>query len=160
MLVLAGCGSSSSAGPDGGQDGAASGLVNPCTLLTSVQVRQLAVKQGQRQPDGDALGGASCSWSTFGTGQSAYIARLLDKPVPGSTSAVSVAGLPTSQVSPANANMRTDCVYLIELGSGVNLWAEYNNTSGNQPGITHSVACSKAQAGAAAMISSYHALRH
>ena len=164
-VAVAGCGeSSSSASGNGvaGSPGAGSShaAANPCTLLTGVQLRKLNLNQGEQQPNTADLGGVSCSWTNFPRYRSdVYRARLLSAPLPGGTPTASVGGLPSTQLVPAGTDARTHCAYQVQVASNEVLWAEYSNTSGNQPGMTHQVACQKAQAAAVSMISTYRSLK-
>lgn len=164
-VALAGCGESSSSASGTGAAGppAASSshtAANPCSLLTGLQLRKLNLNQGEQQPNTADLGGVSCSWTNFPLYQdNVYSARLLSAPVPGGTATASVGGLPSTQLVPAGADARTHCAYQVQVASNEVLWAEYGNTSGNQPGMTHQVACQKAQAAAVSMISTYRSLK-
>jgi hypothetical protein len=131
----------------------AASSVDPCSLLTSSQLHQLAVNAGVKQ-------GAACVWTTISRApwRGEYLGQLLHGPAPGGSPAAAIYNRPTVEHTPANLNPRAYCVYLIDLGGGVTLWAQYG--APDQAGITHTVACKNAQAGAADMISTYSVVTH
>jgi hypothetical protein len=123
-----------------------------CSLLTSAQLHRLSVLPGVAQPDG------SCTWRTIALppwgGQ--YVGRLWHGPAPSGTPAPSVNNLPTVEYQPPGLDPRAYCVYLVTVGAGTTLWAQYGGPG--QQGITHLVASRRAQALAAAMASTYRAV--
>jgi hypothetical protein len=161
LLLLAGCGAlpglSGSGRPQASAAPSSAVRPDPCTLLSPKQLNLLALNRGVRE-QGDA---PSCTWTNYPASQgSTYTARLLTGSVPGSTTAApSVAGYATQQVSPGGADSASSCVYLLDVGSGRQLWVEYDN-SGQARGLTHHVACQKTQAAAVAMASTYRSLPH
>lgn len=160
--AVAGCGESSGSTSVTGSPGAGSShaAANPCTLLNGAQLRKLNLNQGEQQPNTADLGGVSCSWTNFPVYRdNVYRARLLSAPLPGGTPVPSVGGLPSTQLVPAGTDARTHCAFQVQVASNEVLWAEYSNISGNQPGMTHQVACQKAQAVAVSMISTYRSLK-
>lgn len=167
--ALAGCGVfpfGSAPGPPspGGSSGAQStragaGQLSPCALLSSVQRRQLAVSQGVQQQATDDLGGVACVWSRFPVGQGVqYEARLISGPVPAGMPSASINNLPTAEYRPPNVDPRTQCVYLVTLSSNQTLWVQFADTKGFLPGMSHQVACQRAQAAVVSMTRTFGAL--
>ena len=134
-------------------DPIAASTVDSCSLLTPRQLHQRAVNTGVRQ-------GPACVWKTISRAPwgGAYLAQLLQGPVPGGTRAPSIFNHPTVEHTPANLDPKAYCVYLVDLGAGVTLWSQYGGP--DEAGISHIVACRNAQAGAADMISTYSAVTH
>jgi hypothetical protein len=160
-LLLAGCSQSGDTGSGGGAPaGQADGSrPDPCALLNAAQLRQLRFSKGQQQQAGDSLGGLSCVWSGYPLAQGPrYTARLLSGPVPGGTPAASIDNMPTSQYTPPGADPRTNCGYLVKVASDRTLLAQFSVTAGAVPGMSHQVACRKAQAAATDMVTSYPSL--
>jgi hypothetical protein len=132
---------------------------DPCALLTAEQQHQLGINSGVSHPDTSAPGQTSCTWTNFPVTQDAeYVAKLLPHSVPGATPSAAIDNMQTAEYLPAGMDRRTHCVFLVTLGSGVTLWAQYGNPSGDVPGMTHEIACSKAQGAAADMVSTYPSL--
>jgi hypothetical protein len=128
-------------------------------LLSSAQRHQLAVSQGVQQQATDDLGGAECVWTRFPVGQGVqYQARLLSGPVPAGTPAAQINNLPTTEYRPPNVDPRTHCVYLVTLSPKQTLWAQFADTKGALPGMSHQVACQKAQAVTNSMTSTFVSL--
>lgn len=156
LTLLAGCGSS---GPPT-QRTAADPRSNPCALLTSAQLRQLRFGPGQQQQAGDELGGTACVWTGYPLAQGPrYTARLLAGPVPGGSPSAAINNLPTVQYIPPGADQRTHCGFLISVGSGQTLAVQFADANGGVPGLSHQVACNKAQAAASDMASTLSGLR-
>lgn len=131
----------------------AASSVDPCSLLTPSQLHRLAVNAGFTR-------GAACVWTTISRApwRGEYLAQLLQGPVPGGNPAAPIYNHPTVDYTPANLNPRAYCVYLVDLGGGVTLWAQYG--APDQAGISHTVACKNNQTGAADMISTYSVVTH
>ena len=131
----------------------AASTVDPCALLTPRQLHQRAVNRGVRQ-------GAACVWKTISRApwDGAYLAQLLQGPMSEGNPAPPILNHPTVEYTRANLDPKAYCVYLVDLGAGVTLWAQYGGP--DEAGISHTVACRNAQAGAADMISTYGAVTH
>jgi len=67
-----------------------------------------------------------------------------------------LADAPTTQFAPSNLDQRAYCVFLVKVNSGDTLWAQYGGP--NQPGLSHRIACAKAQTAASYMVSTFGAL--
>jgi len=162
LLALAACSTSlngdASAQLSPGQPARASTIDStPCGLLTSAQVRQLGVTTGVRSQVGDEWGGVSCGWKSISAAQGGeYVGRVLRGNAPTGTSSVSINNLPTTQFAPSNLDQRAYCVFLVKVNSGDTLWAQYGGP--NQPGLSHRIACAKAQTAASYMVSTFGAL--
>jgi hypothetical protein len=125
-----------------------------------VQVRQLGLNPGQQQAATDGWGPAECVWTSIASHWGGeYVGRVVNGPVPGGSPAASINSLPTAEYTPAGLDPRNYCAYLVTLPSGETLWAQYGSPNGNQPGITHRVACRNAQSAAADMASTFNSLR-
>jgi Protein of unknown function (DUF3558) len=158
LFALAGCGSPAPA-PAPSVVRASNVGSNPCALLTVGQQHQRGVNQGVQQAVTDGLGDASCVWSYIPvTPGDNLVGRAIRGPVPGATRSSSIVGLPTWQYAPAGADPKTSCTYLVDVAPDETLWAQYINTSGDLPGLNHTVACRKAQNAAADMVSRYRSL--
>lgn len=157
VVITAGCGAPTSSPSNSGTpdsensvQGTANGQPDPCSLLTPKQVATLAVEKGQRQQDGN---GFLCTWSNRPAGSgSVYSGRIIGAPLPGGKSAPSIAGFPTSQITPGELDPKRSCVFLLSVGHDQGLWAQYARSTGT---LTHQVACQKAQALAALLATSY-----
>jgi hypothetical protein len=157
LAATAGCGSpapnSSPPAPPG------AGQKDPCTLLSSVQLRQLRFSHGERQQAADELGGVSCVWSGYPLAQGPqYTARLIQGPAPGGMPSASINNLPTVQYTPPGADPRTHCGFLITVTPHQKLLVQFADVKRGVPGISHQVACQKAQAAASDMASTFSAL--
>jgi hypothetical protein len=161
VLALAACSTSvtgdASAELSSGQSARGTIDSSPCGLLTSAQMRQLGVTTGARSQVSDEWGGMSCTWKSISAAQGGeYVARVLRGNAPTGTSSVAINNLPTTQYTPANLDQRAYCVYLVAVASGESLWAQYGGP--NQPGLSHRIACAKAQTAASYMVSTFGAL--
>jgi hypothetical protein len=149
-MALAGCG-----GADA-RAAASSGPVEPCGLMTAAQLHRLGATGGRSQPAGDSLGGTACAWTNLTTPRgSEYIGRVLTGAVPGGTPSASVNGLPTAEYAPPGVDPRVSCVYLVSVGPGQTLWAQFADPNHTIPGLNHLVACRNAQAAASAMATAF-----
>lgn len=129
----------------------------PCGLLTSAQLRQLGVTTGVRAQVDDEWGGVACTWKTISTTQGGeFVGRVLRGSAPAGTTSPSINNLPTTQFEPSNLDQRAYCVYLVKVSSGDTLWTQYGGP--NQPGLSHRVACSRAQTAASYMVSTFGSL--
>lgn len=156
MLVLAVLAVFSMGSPPGvarAVEPAAASSVDPCSLLNSRQLHQRGLNAGVRQ-------GAACVWKTIARAPwgGVYLAQLLQGSAPGGKPAPPILNRPTSEYTPPNLDPTAYCVYLVDLGAGVTLWAQYGGP--DEAGISHTIACRKAQAGAADMISTYGTVPH
>jgi len=162
LLALAACSTSvqgdASAEASPGQPARAATIdTAPCGLLTSGQQHQLGVNAGVRSQVSDDWGGVVCTWRTISTAQGGeFVGRVLRGNAPTGTSSVSVNNLPTTQFVPPNLDERAYCVFLVAVASGETLWAQYGGP--NQPGLSHRIACAKAQTAASYMVSTFGAL--
>jgi hypothetical protein len=160
-LVLAGCaGTSGSAQPDSAHtDQASTTQVDPCGLLNSAQLRQLRFSPGTRQQATDTLGGQTCVWRGYPIASGpTYTARVLRGPAPAGTPSAAIDNLPTAQYQPAGLDQRTHCGFLITVASNQTLAVQFADEHGSTRGMSHQVACTKAQAAAADMVSSYRSV--
>jgi hypothetical protein len=135
---------------------AASGVADaPCALLTSAQRRQLRVNAGVQSSVG---GEVVCVWrSTLQAPWGGeYLAKLVHGPAPQGSPAPSINTRPTSEYQPPGLDPNAYCVYLVTLAPEQTLWAQYGGP--NQQGVSHVVACRRAQAAAANMTSTFGAM--
>jgi hypothetical protein len=158
VVVSAGCGSYSAA--PGVLRMAADTRSKPCALLGSAQLRQLRFSAGRQEQATDGLGGVVCLWTGYPVAKGPiYTGRLLDGPVPGGTRSVSINNLRTAQYLPPGVDQRTSCGFLISVASGRTLVVQFADPKGYMPGLSHLVACQKAQAAACDMTSTLTALQ-
>jgi len=158
--VLGGCGT-----PAGSDAAAALGLdtarsaPDPCGLLNHAQQRQLGLSDGVAEHRADAVGGKACSWRNWpATRDSVYYGWLLTGSVTQTSPAPAIGGYNTVQVAAGDLDPSRNCVYLIDVTPDRHLWVQYSNANGDISGMTHQVACRKAQAAASAMVSTYRSL--
>ncbi|HEY1967472.1 MAG TPA: hypothetical protein VGH89_05970 [Pseudonocardia sp.] len=129
-----------------------------CVLLSSAQRHQLRVLPGATQPNGGPGSPGACSWRSFALPPwgGEYVAKVLHGPAPAGNPAPSINNLPTVEYRPDGQESATSCVYLLTVEPETTLWAQYSGP--NQQGLSHLVACRRAQAAAAAMSSTYRGL--
>lgn len=133
-------------------------ITDACVLLTSAQQHQLRVLPGVTQPDTVLGATGRCRWRNFALPPwgGEYVGNILRGPVPAGDPAPSINNLPTAEYQPAGLVPATSCVYLLTVGPETTLWAQYSGP--HQQGISHLVACRRAQAASAAMSSTYRSL--
>ncbi len=123
--------------------------VQPCSLLTPAQERQLGVQPGNLTAGGDEFLSPVCEWSNnFGPPDNGWLARLVtrrgvDYALDSSTGAqvVEVGGFPAVQTAAPNADPKSHCVVLVDVAQGQGLWTQYDNLAGDYPKIDHALAC-------------------
>jgi hypothetical protein len=132
---------------------------HPCGLLTSTQLHLLGVTVGATRTPSDNYG-AECVWPTRSPAEGGeYLAQIIRGTHPVGTTAASINTLPTSEYDPPDADPRVACGYLVSVTGDETLWARYRQVSNNAAqGMTHQVACNKAQQAASYMASTYFTL--
>jgi len=138
----------------------ASAADDPCSLLTSSQLHLLGVTVGAaRTPNGNS--GTECVWPTRSQAEGGeYIAQIVQGTHPAGSPAPSINTLPTTEYDPPDADARTACGYLVSVTGEETLWAQYRQVTNAPQGVTHQVACNKAQQAASYMASTFYTLRH
>ena len=143
--------------------------VDPCALLTSVEVARLGVDQGERFDDADQFRSLSCDWANSGglSPEKGWIARAIAKQgadyALGNTApvqVVQVGGFSAVQTSSPYQNANTQCILVIDVAQGESLWVQFDNLQGDFPGINHQVACQQASKAAELMLGNLRGLAH
>jgi uncharacterized protein DUF3558 len=134
--------------------------VDPCSLLTDAQVRQLGVEAGERYVNQDDMPGPDCRWLNFPERPDR---RWIAQPVTnrgaeyalGSTTGaeiVQVQGFSAVQTSSPYGDPRWSCLLFVDTAPGQSLLVSFINESGDDPRMTHERACHAATVGAGLMI--------
>jgi hypothetical protein len=157
LAAVAGCGA---AGPSGSGDGggpASAAGPDTCTLLNAAQLRLMRLSPGQHRPGPNS---GECVWSAYPLALGVeYSARLLPGPPPEGAAAPRINNLPTVEYVPDRNQQRTRCGYVVTLAERQQLLAGYSDTRGQVAGMTHRVACQRAQGLAANLASTFIATR-
>jgi hypothetical protein len=134
--------------------------VEPCSLLTAAQVRLLGLEPGRSHVNDDEMPGPDCLWSNFpATPGRGWLAQ----PLPNrgaeyalnSTSGaqvIQIKGFPAVQTTSPYTDARTSCLVFVDVAPGQSLLVQFQNSSGDEPGMTHDRACQNAAHGAEMMI--------
>jgi hypothetical protein len=110
-----------------------------------------------RAPNGNS--GTECVWPTRAQAEGGeYIAQIIQGAHPAGTPAASINTLPTAEYDPPDADARAACGYLVSVTGNETLWAQYRQVTNAPQGVTHQVACNKAQQAASYMASTFFTL--
>jgi hypothetical protein len=123
--------------------------VNPCTLLSSTQLGQLGIRQGEFSRDEDSSHDALCHWDNYPERPSMrYVARLQVQQgadyALGSTTGhqlVQIDGFPAVQTTSEGQDPATHCILVVDVAADQSLWVQYNNAFGDYQGLTHEQSC-------------------
>lgn len=140
--------------------------VDPCTLLTAAQVRQLGVVAGGRLENTDELGSVGCRWpNSRQSPSSGYVARLLmnraaDSALPGAIGAqvVTIDGFSAVRAAAPGVDPKNHCILVVDVAPGQSLWVQWLTISPNYPGLSHELACQQARDAARLMLSNLRGL--
>jgi hypothetical protein len=114
----------------------------------------------------DELGSAACQWgNSGGRPDNLWLGRLIVKRGAGyaltsttGAQVVQVGGFAAVQTASPYGDPNTHCILLVDIAQGESLWAEYDNTAGDYPGIDHQVACQLTQRAAEFMVQNLRVL--
>lgn len=142
--------------------------IDPCSLLTPMQVRQLGVHPGEPGKNTDELGSADCLWRNFPERpDSSYLARLIlergaDYALNSGTGAqvVTIDGFAAVQTTSPYADPKEHCLLLVDVAQGQSLWVQWRTLSDDYPGLTHELACRQAQEAGRLMLGNLRELSH
>lgn len=138
--------------------------VDPCTLLTDSQRRQLGVNSGTTNNEdyGGPLKGRMCVWSNLPESpDNGYTAgAILNQGAQyalGLEPLRSVDGFAATTTGSTGTDPMYYCLMLVDVAPGQALSAAYDNNSHDYPGMNHKLACDKAQRFASDMLSTLRA---
>jgi hypothetical protein len=141
--------------------------VDPCALLTSAQQGQLGVGQLYLSAEAFDVDGKDCGWGNTHGPRETYRAstdlRRGAEYALGSatgTQVVQVDGFGAVASTGGSADPAVNCVLLIDVAPGQSLWASYDDSNHDKPGLTHEIACQKAMSAARMMLAKLRALVH
>jgi hypothetical protein len=141
--------------------------VDPCTLLTTAQQGQLGVEQLSLSAEVFDVDGKDCGWGNThgpreGYGASTDLRRGADYALASSTGTqvVQVDGYGAVATTGGTADPAVNCVLLIDVAAGQSLWAAYDDSNHDKPGLTHEIACQKAMTAARMMLGNLRTLVH
>jgi hypothetical protein len=141
--------------------------VDPCTLLTTAQQSQLGVEQLSLSAEVFDVDGKDCGWGNThgpreGYGASTDLRRGADYALDSNTGAqvVQVDGFGAVTTTGGTADPAVNCVLLIDVAPGQSLWASYDDSNHDKPGLTHEIACQKAMSAAQMMLGNLRTLVH
>jgi hypothetical protein len=138
--------------------------IDPCTLLTSAQYRQLGVNPGVRSDyePGRPLQGTACQWDTqkahqrIGYGGSLVTNRGAEYAL-GAEPLRAVGGYAATTTGSALSDPQWYCAMLVDVAPGQSLLVDYSVESEDVPGMTHQKACDNAQTAAGFMLANLKA---
>lgn len=141
--------------------------VDPCSLLTNPQRLQLDAEQGSAEGptvDGSSRG-STCVWSGTNTRAAERWtgATILDHGAEAASGKGQVRGVNRFSAvvtSPNGTDPRSSCLVLVDVAPGQALAAAYQNDTPDAPGMSHQVACGRAQHLATTLLASLWAQKH
>jgi hypothetical protein len=140
--------------------------VDPCSLLSSDQRRELGVNGGvfARDTNSTVLSGDSCLWSNLpNSPDNAYLGRLVLRTGAGYALGREplrmVDGFPATTTGSVGSDPTYYCLMLVDVAPGQALGASYDNGRKDYPGMNHRLACDKAQELASMMLSTLRAMK-
>jgi hypothetical protein len=129
--------------------------LDPCAALSPEQRAQLGVGAGRASGANAALNGPVCQWTRFPEEpQDGYLiapdlrhdaASALGTAT--GARAVTVSGFPAVETQVGSAPPDRQCVVLVDVATGQNLWVQYDYDGSTVP-MTRELACDKARAAA------------
>ena len=139
--------------------------VDPCSLLSNPQRLQLDTDQGS--PGGPTVDGSSrgatCVWSSTRSAERWTGATILDHGAENAGGKGQVRGVNRFSAvvtSPTGTDPRSSCLMLVDVAPGQSLAAAYQNDTPDAPGMSHQVACGRAQHLATNLLASLWAQKH
>jgi hypothetical protein len=141
--------------------------VNPCDLLTESQYRKLGATGGlfDRSSGESPTAGDGCLWTNFPDkpdnqwGASTLLSTGAEYSL-GLEPLRSVDGFAATTAGSAGTDRNFFCGMLIDVAPHQALMVTYANNQHDYPGMTHQMACDKAQQVAGLMIPNLRAIRH
>ncbi|WP_425415372.1 DUF3558 domain-containing protein [Pseudonocardia acaciae] len=131
--------------------------VEACALLGAEQVRRMGVRAGERAE------GGGCRWRDGA--MSSYLARLIvDQDAEsvlnsGATREnVDIDGFLAVRASAPYVDPKNHCVLAVDVADGQALWVQWTSLSGGYPGLSHEVACQRAEEAGRLMLASLRRL--
>jgi hypothetical protein len=140
--------------------------VDPCTLLTDAQRNRLGVSQGQsgRGSVSSPLAGNDCAWSNLPERPSnAWLGRLVlgqgAEYAVGLEPLRTIDGFAATTTGSLGSDSTYYCLMLVDVARGQSLLAQYGNNAHDYPGMSHQLACDKAQQLASDMLSTLRTIK-
>jgi hypothetical protein len=141
--------------------------VDPCSLLTDAQQKQLGVRGGTAvgiEASSGPLRGPSCSWDNFPQRPSnGYFGRaVLTQGAEfslGLEPLRTVDGFAATTAGSTGSDSAYLCGILVDVAPGQSLFAQYDNNAKDYSGMNHQLACDKAQQLASAMLTTLRAIK-